>query len=477
MSTLAPPLLSARGIRQSVDKFGQCCGASELAIVAADLCALSLPALFTCVCLSQTGITFQIVLPVPAILALFFLFRLYPGVGLHPVSEIRRVFSAMAAALLGLLSLFYNEPRRASDISILFIWAAGMMLVPLVRAAVRNVCARRNWWGHQVFIVGPGDMAQLLIARLQNNPQLGLKPVALFDEFSSETAAVSGIPAYGSLDAMYSLAERHRVSRAIVIIPSALQNTVVDLIESKAPNVSRLLVVIDVASPTTLDIYTRDVSRSLAIEVPRTLLLPGPRLVKRAVDIVVTAAIGILAAPLMAILCLLIKLDSPGAIFYVHRRIGRGHRTFNVCKFRSMMVNGDAILQQHLRDNPAAAEEWRRTQKLQNDPRITRLGRFLRITSLDELPQLWNILRGDMSLVGPRPVVEAEMHKYGSMFSHYAKVAPGLTGLWQVSGRNNTTYEERIELDTYYVRNWSLCLDLYLLARTVFVVMRREGAY
>jgi lipopolysaccharide/colanic/teichoic acid biosynthesis glycosyltransferase len=138
---------------------------------------------------------------------------------------------------------------------------------------------------------------------------------------------------------------------------------------------------------------------------------------------------------------------------------------------------GDQILRDHLAANPAAAAEWAATQKLKNDPRVTKVGAFLRRTSIDELPQLWNVFRGDMSLVGPRPIVDDETEKYGQVLALYLRVTPGITGLWQVSGRNNTSYEQRVWLDAHYVRNWSLSLDLYIMVRTISVVLRRDGAY
>src|SRR5262249_13099512 len=186
---------------------------------------------------------------------------------------------------------------------------------------------------------------------------------------------------------------------------------------------------------------------------------------------------GLLALPLFLVICALIRLSGPGPIFYGQRRIGRGHRTFTAWKFRSMMIHADKVLADYLARNPEAAEEWERGHKLRNDPRVTRIGRFLRRTSLDELPQLWNILCGEMSLVGPRPIVEGEIEKYGEVFELYTQVRPGVTGLWQVSGRNNTTYQERIEFDEYYVKNWSVWLDVYILGCTVKAVLLSEGAY
>jgi Undecaprenyl-phosphate galactose phosphotransferase WbaP len=177
------------------------------------------------------------------------------------------------------------------------------------------------------------------------------------------------------------------------------------------------------------------------------------------------------------ILAILIKLDSPGPVFYRQMRIGRFGRKFPVYKFRTMVQNADQVLQDYLDKSPELKAEWLATHKLKQDPRVTRLGGLLRKLSLDELPQLWNIIIGDMSLVGPRPIVDAEVEKYGKCFDLYIQVRPGLTGLWQVSGRNNTTYEYRVELDEYYVRNRSLKLDLQILLKTALVVLKKDGAY
>jgi Undecaprenyl-phosphate galactose phosphotransferase WbaP len=189
----------------------------------------------------------------------------------------------------------------------------------------------------------------------------------------------------------------------------------------------------------------------------------------------------LLAAPyiLLAFLVItvLIKLDSPGPVFYRQTRIGRFGRKFSILKFRTMVRNADQILQNYLDTSPQLRAQWLATHKLKQDPRVTRLGTLLRKSSLDELPQLWNILIGDMSLIGPRPIVAAEVEKYGKCFDLYIQVRPGLTGLWQVSGRNDTSYQYRVELDEYYVRNKSLKLDLQILWKTIFVVLRKTGAY
>jgi Undecaprenyl-phosphate galactose phosphotransferase WbaP len=192
-------------------------------------------------------------------------------------------------------------------------------------------------------------------------------------------------------------------------------------------------------------------------------------------------AVILLAAPYLllffVLISILIMLDSQGGALYGQTRIGRGGRRFKAYKFRTMVSKADQLLQQYLDNSPELRAEWLATHKLKNDPRVTRVGALLRKTSLDELPQFWNILIGEMSLVGPRPIVDAEIEKYGKCFDLYIQVRPGLTGLWQVSGRSDTTYERRVELDEYYIRNRSLKLDLRILWKTVFVVLRKDGAY
>lgn len=192
-------------------------------------------------------------------------------------------------------------------------------------------------------------------------------------------------------------------------------------------------------------------------------------------------SIIMLAAPYIILVLVIIaistKIDSSGPVFYRQERIGRYGRKFYVYKFRTMVENADQILQDYLDNSPELKAQWLETQKLKQDPRITRIGNLLRKSSLDELPQLWNIILGDMSLVGPRPIVDSEVEKYGQCFDLYIQVRPGLTGLWQVSGRNNTTYEYRVELDEYYVRNRCLKVYIQILWKTIFVVLKKEGAY
>jgi exopolysaccharide production protein ExoY len=198
---------------------------------------------------------------------------------------------------------------------------------------------------------------------------------------------------------------------------------------------------------------------------------------KRWVDLTVAMVALVAIWPLFLMIIVVMKFTDPGPVFFAHERIGFKGRRFRCLKFRSMVVDSEAALQALLRRDAKAALEWRETQKLRSDPRITALGRLLRVTSLDELPQLINVVRGDMSIVGPRPIVFAETHRYGSSLGHYVSARPGLTGPWQVGGRNDTSYEQRVQLDVDYVQNWSLQRDVSVMLKTAYVVLVRCGSY
>jgi Undecaprenyl-phosphate galactose phosphotransferase WbaP len=198
--------------------------------------------------------------------------------------------------------------------------------------------------------------------------------------------------------------------------------------------------------------------------------------IKRVFDIAGALALGMIFLPLIVVITFVLSLEG-GPVLYRHRRIGRDGRTFECLKFRSMVPSAERLLRDLLEQRPELKAEWVRDHKLRNDPRITRLGRFLRRTSLDELPQIWNVLRGEMSLVGPRPVVREELMRYGRCLSVYLAAKPGITGLWQVMGRNDTDYRRRVMLDVHYVRRQTLLLDLYILLKTTRVVLGGGGAY
>jgi exopolysaccharide production protein ExoY len=236
-----------------------------------------------------------------------------------------------------------------------------------------------------------------------------------------------------------------------------------------------------------LDTPTVLVAPPVAAPARRAHVISDPRLVKsvrransapkRLLDFAIAAGATVALLPLMIPVALAIKAADGGPIFFGHRRVGRQGREFRCWKFRSMATNGAEILEQHFKEHPEALAEWKETQKLEYDPRVTGIGRFLRATSIDELPQLINVLRGEMSIVGPRPVPRAELNeRYGRNRCYYLLMRPGITGLWQVSGRSNTTYERRVNLDREYASAWTFGKDINILLRTIPAVLRSEGA-
>ncbi len=398
---------------------------------------------------------------------------LYPGFGRNPVDELRKLCAATSVVYpaLAVTIFLLKDAATYSRAVFLLAWAQTLILCPLFRAWARSVCARKPWWGHPVVIAGAPRVAAGIADTLERQPGLGLKPVAIFP--------IADFPFAGRDDPglAASLARRSQVRHVILGMADTPRHVALSFFNHCSDLFPNVIVVPDLAGFSSLWVEARDLSGILGLEVHQRLLLPRSRIVKRTLDLIFVAAGGVVALPLVAIIAAAIKLTSPGPVFYGQLRYGRGGGPFTAWKFRSMVENANQVLEEHLHSDPSLREEWNLAQKLKRDPRVTPLGRLLRHTSLDELPQLWNVLIGEMSVVGPRPIVASEIARYGADFALYKKVTPGLTGMWQVSGRNLLSYEQRIGFDLYYVRNWSIWLDLHILARTVKTVLRADGAY
>ena len=412
-------------------------------------------------------------------LVVYALAGLYPGIGLSPVEELQRLTLATTSVYLMLSAgtFLFKEGERYSRLVFLMAWALSVVLVPIARALIKHFFATKRWWGYPVVVLGAGKTGRMVVRTLKRRPGLGLKPVAVLDDDIEKQGLLEGVPVVGGVDLAPVLAQELGVRHAIVAMPGVPRQRLLGILEQYGNVFPHLILIPDLFGFSSLWVSTRDLGGVLGLEVRQQLLLRGPRMVKRAMDVVGSFLGGLLLSPLLLLLALLIKLDSPGPIFYGHERIGQGGRRFKAWKFRSMVKDADRVLDNYLQEHPELREEWERDRKLKHDPRVTRIGRVLRRTSLDELPQLWNVFKGEMSLVGPRPIVQEELVKYGELGVFYLKVKPGMTGLWQVSGRSDTSYKERVELDVYYVRNWSIWLDLYILARTIWVVLFGKGAY
>jgi Undecaprenyl-phosphate galactose phosphotransferase WbaP len=412
-------------------------------------------------------------------IAVYAVAGLYSGVSLSPPEELRRV-TLSSTLVFTLLAATTVSLRGASNY---FTWtlflAIGLSvaLLPLSRAVIRQVCAKESWWGSPAVVFGAGPASQRIVSALLADPGLGLKPVAVVDDETKDLGAILGVPVMSGFDLADALTGQKRFAYAVVTTRGVPNSDFLATIERYGLAFSHILVIPDLCELSNLWVNTRSVGGMLGLEVCQQAFVPDGQWPKRLLDLALTILGAIFVLPLIGLIALWIKWDSSGPVFYCQRRIGQGSREFRAWKFRSMVKNAEQVLREYLEENPDLREEWEQNHKLRDDPRITSVGRLLRRTSLDELPQLWNILKGDMSLVGPRPIVEAEIARYGANFDLYKKVKSGLTGLWQVSGRNDTSYEERVKLDTFYVRNWSVWLDLCILFRTIGTVLLRKGAY
>ncbi|HXE12756.1 MAG TPA: undecaprenyl-phosphate galactose phosphotransferase WbaP [Bryobacteraceae bacterium] len=407
---------------------------------------------------------------------------LYSGAALSPPEELRRATfsSAFLFPTIVVLSASWRGPSRYITPTLFVALIASIILVPLCRALLRQCLANKPWWGYPTVIFGDGETATLMARTLIAEPGFGLRLVAVFDKTEAENRAELGDQVAVLPDLAHAAAVARNLNSpyAVIAMPSTQPDDLMEMIEEYiSPYFSRILLIPNLFRWSSLWIKPKTFGDILGLEVVQQSALPDRLVSKRVLDLLFSTIVLIVLSPILAAIALAIRLESRGPAIFGHTRIGQNGCTFRAWKFRTMVLNGDQVLEEHLRKNPAARAEWEQDHKLRKDPRVTRVGRFLRKTSLDELPQLWNVLTNDMSLVGPRPIVEAEIPKYGNSYSLYTRVKGGVTGLWQVSGRNDIAYEERVKLDSFYVRNWSVWLDLCILYRTIGTVLFRSGAY
>jgi Undecaprenyl-phosphate galactose phosphotransferase WbaP len=403
---------------------------------------------------------------------------LYPGVRLSPVEEFRRLIVSVTCMFIvwaiGVALLTGDVWEQIWFL--LAVWLACLVTLPIGRGWARYLLGRFTPWGIPVFVCGDDAMTVRLFHWLNANRQLGMRPVGVIaDRTALGVTPEDGWYLGGWQDA-HQVAIDRGVYWAVVVPPErgpvASSTQITDYLYT-IPNVhvvTELTGLPDRWSP-------QQMAGLSGIHLQQNLMLPFPRLTKRVMDLVASLIGGVLLLPLLFYIAVAVKMSSRGPILYGHDRIGKDGRHFKAWKFRSMFENSSDVLEYYMEQHPELKDEWEKDHKLRYDPRVTRIGRFIRKTSLDELPQIWNVFRGEMSLVGPRPIVTAEIAKYGPYYGLYTMVTPGITGLWQVSGRNNTTYDERVQLDAYYVRNWSPWLDMYLLIRTIRIVLFADGAY
>ena len=391
------------------------------------------------------------------------------------------IFWATMYAMLTITMLMYFG-KVADVVSRLFVgmvWVFSFSLILGFRYALKKYLNAKCLLQLPAIFIGAGKTAELVLRSFDHDSGFGYRVIGFIDDHPvSERIARDFRILGGFADAERVIQEIHPQT-VIVTAPGLPSEKLVALINRIQPYVKNVAFVPDlIGTPMgTLEVESLVDEKIMVLKVRNNLARKYNRVLKRVFDVVVTQCGLFFVVPFGILLGVLIYIDSPGPILFAHRRIGQGGKFFPCYKFRSMVPNAQQILEQYLLQHPEAREEWNRDFKLKDDPRITRMGRFLRKTSLDELPQLLNVLRGEMSLVGPRPIVQAEVSKYGDYIHDFYLVPPGITGMWQVNGRSDTTYEQRVEMDSWYVRNWSVWIDMVYLLKTFKVVLERKGAY
>lgn len=395
--------------------------------------------------------------------------------------EVRSLWRAGSLAHVAALPAFlYGYGLPPSPLILLFSWPILLAVLPGVRLGIKRLLFRLGPWRKRALVVGAGPAGAAALSALEGDPVLGYEIVSLHEEAETRDLEVQ-------ISELVSRAQRvfrETGCRDVVLaLPDLPQEVLLRLIHEflgrEGVESVRVLPGLGFLSLMEVRIDPFLPERLFLVTVADNLAKPWNLWLKRGFDLVVGGAFLLLALPVMGLIAWGVRRDSPGPVLYVRERLGWGGRPFRCYKFRTMYVDGDERLREALAKDPQLREEWTLYRKLRGparDPRVTPLGRFLRRWSLDELPQLWNVVRGEMSLVGPRPYLPEERESAGPELNTILQTRPGITGLWQVTGKNELPFRERVSIEAWYVRNWSLWLDLIITLRTVKVVLQREGA-
>jgi len=422
---------------------------------------------------------FWIFLPIPLV---FTFQRLYDR-RLPFWDETKEIVKALCLSFIFVYALVAMGKLSGSvsrlGIGLFFIFS--LFLVPSFRYLTKRALFSLAPFRRKALILGAKNGASKLLQALEREKYLGYEVIGFLDNDSQNNGSfIGGKKVFGPIKQLGKFVSILGVESVFVAVPSFTSKELSDLFATVQRKVKEVCIVPDFNNFGMLNTETQTLlyDQLFLLRVQNNLCSPVNQAIKRIFDIFFALLILPFILPLMGIISLLIVLDSPGSPIFVHRRVGKDGKIIKVYKFRTMYKNSGPILEQYLKKNPQAAKEWENFYKLKNDPRITKIGKFLRKTSLDELPQFLNVLLGTMSFVGPRPVTLQEIERYyGKYANFYFLVRPGITGLWQVSGRNELSYDVRVKLDTWYILNWSFWLDISILFRTVKAVFTSSGSY
>lgn len=388
--------------------------------------------------------------------------------------------SATLSSILIMILIFVTKTQlRFSRTIVVLAWLLSLFLFPLFRYITKILLVKANIWKKKLIILGVHQTSLLILKSIIENKTMGYEILGFLDDDPlKQGKTFSGVKVLGRTSALRDIAAAYR-SKDIMIATPHLSRKQLKSLLSECEQISESMWVI----PRSGDFVTEGVEIEvigdvLTLYIKKNLEKPWNIVIKNTFDAVLTLIMIPVFLPIFVVIAAAIKLDSKGPVLFVQKRFGRGRKAFNLYKFRSMYVNCDDKLDEYLKSNSEARAQWETYRKLKtHDPRITRVGRIIRRYSLDELPQLFNVILGQMSLVGPRPYLEHELEGNEGFRNILARTKPGITGLWQVSGRSELPFRKRVSLDEYYIRNWSLWLDFVILLKTFKVFLSRKGAY
>lgn len=394
---------------------------------------------------------------------------------------VQKIFhSCLYGVSFALILMFLG--RVSEEVSRLYVGLFAVfvfLFLVAVRYLMKKTVGKTRLMMTPVLILGAGLTADAIVSEFRKDTGLNYRVIGFLEDNEPKTAYAGDYPILGGFADLEKVVAETGVTTVLIAAPGLSQEKLSELLyraQSLCADVGIVpnLVAVPMSNVEAESYYD---AKIMVLHVRNNLALKYNLLLKRIFDLVLTVVGGLMISPILIGIALWIKHEDPGPALFRHRRVGKDGKEFDCYKFRSMCVDSQERLKKLLASDPAAKEEWERTFKLKNDPRITKSGAFLRKTSLDELPQLLNVLKGEMSLVGPRPIVQKEVPRYEEFIKEYYKVLPGITGMWQVSGRSDIDYPERVRMDSWYVHNWSIWLDIVLLWRTVSVVLKHKGAY
>jgi Undecaprenyl-phosphate galactose phosphotransferase WbaP len=367
-----------------------------------------------------------------------------------------------------------------SRLVLLGMWISSLFVFPIFRFWGKRLLYDMGIRRERVLIIGAGNAGRLVVEGLQREKHMGYDVIGFLDDDKHKLGeTIHGKKVFGSVEEFPQFIKELVVKTAVIAIPSLSPERLSVLTAGVQNSAVNTMVIPDLKGIALLntDLFHLFLEEIFLMNIRNNLKSVTNRLIKRIFDTAVSIVFLPVLLPLIAIVGTIIRLETTGSAIYAHDRIGRNGRTFKCYKFRTMHKDAEEKLKEMLESSQVLRQEWESSWKLKDDPRVTKIGRFLRKGSLDELPQIFNVIKGEMSLVGPRPYLPRERAEIEDNFQVICNAKPGITGLWQVSGRSNTNYKYRIKLDTWYVMNWSLWLDITIIFKTIKVVLKAEGAY